>query len=98
MNIGINTDFNFGYLMDFISEFIIFIIPIVVIQLTLALAAVISIARKKKAPIGDKVLWILISLLINIIGPIIYFAVGSSAMDERIARMENEKEEWEARN
>ena len=61
-----------------------------VIQLVLFVTALVSLLRKK-VPAGEKVLWLVIILLVNIIGPIIYFAVGSSMLDEKAASMEKEE-------
>ena len=61
-----------------------------VIQLVLFITALVSLLRKK-VPAGEKVLWLVIILLVNIIGPIIYFAIGSSMLDEKAASSENEE-------
>ena len=70
---------------------ILAIVSLAVIQTVLMLVAVVSIMRKN-VPTGDKVFWLLIVLIINLIGPIIYFAVGSSKLEEKEANLENEKE------
>ena len=53
-----------------------------VIQLVLMITAIVSLVRKK-APAGVMILWLLLIVLVNIIGPIIYFAIGSSKLDEK---------------
>jgi hypothetical protein len=49
--------------------------PILVLQLILVIAALVSCIREEKTN-GPKWLWILIILMINIIGPVLYFVVG----------------------
>ena len=56
------------------------------LQVILFAAAFISIIKKPTTP-KSKLLWVLISL-INFIGPITYFAVGSNMLDKKAA------EEW----
>lgn len=51
------------------------IAPILVLQLILMTAALVSCIREEKTN-GHKWLWILIILMINIIGPVLYFVVG----------------------
>lgn len=65
-----------------------FLIPIVLIMLVLVLIALISLL-KKKLPFSDKVIWLVIILLVNTIGPVLYFAVGAKMLDEKI-RLGNE--------
>lgn len=58
------------------SEYLPFLIPLIVIQVLLAIISVIDICRQKQFKVGNRWLWILISCLINIIGPVLYFSVG----------------------
>jgi len=76
---------------EWIRTFILLMIPVTILQTVLMIAAVISAARKK-VPGRDKVLWILLIVMVNIIGPIIYFAIGSTKLDEKAAMLEDE---WE---
>jgi len=69
---------------------ILIISPLIVISLVLVLAAVISIARKA-LPWSQKWIWLPI-LLINLIGPIAYFAIGSNMLDEKAADYQENRE------
>lgn len=51
------------------------IAPVIVLQLILMVVAVIDLIRIKSTN-GPKWVWLLVVLLINIIGPIIYFIFG----------------------
>ncbi|MBM7553753.1 PLDc N-terminal domain-containing protein [Thalassobacillus pellis] len=51
------------------------IAPIIVIQLILMVTALIDWARTENTN-GPKMMWLFIILLLNIIGPILYFIFG----------------------
>ena len=72
----------------FTPGLIVAIVSMAVVQLLLMVAALVSLLRKK-APTGDMVLWLLLIVLVNFIGPILYFAIGQSKLDEKIAQMED---------
>ena len=61
------------------------------LQLVLFVAALISIIKKSVA-LKDKLPWILVSL-VNFIGPIIYFVIGSDILNEKSANNSLEQEE-----
>ena len=58
-----------------LKDYIPLLIPIIVIQLGLMIAALVDLVRRPNAN-GPKWMWVLIIMLVNIIGPIIYFVVG----------------------
>ena len=62
--------------MEFLQEYWVFLIPLFVVQLGLAIAALPHILRHDTYKTGSRPLWIVICLLINIIGPVLYFAIG----------------------
>jgi len=68
------------------------LLPVLIVQLILLVAAVISILRKDipQNRTLDKILWLVIVILVNIIGPILYFAIGSKKLDEIAQRDENQ--------
>jgi len=61
--------------MESIQEILPLIIPLGIIQFGLLAAALIHIFRHKTYRIGNRPIWILVSL-ISIIGPVLYFAIG----------------------
>ena len=69
---------------------ILIISPIAAIGLILALAMIISIARKP-LPWGQKWIWLLL-LFTQPLGAIIYFAVGSGKLDEKSAEYQDAQE------
>jgi hypothetical protein len=62
--------------MDSVNEYLPFLIPIIIIELTLAITALVHVVKHPNYRFGNKVLWILVVLLIQIIGPVVYFVFG----------------------
>lgn len=58
------------------SEYLPFLIPLIILELALAVTALIHVLRHPHYRFGNKVVWVLIVLLIQIIGPVVYFAFG----------------------
>jgi hypothetical protein len=62
--------------MKNLTEYLPIIIPILIIELALAIAALVHVLRHPKYRFGSKALWIPIVLLIQILGPVAYFIFG----------------------
>jgi hypothetical protein len=58
-----------------IQKYIPFLIPVIIIQLGLMIAALVDLIRREKTR-GPKWAWVLVIVLVNYIGPIIYFVAG----------------------
>ena len=61
--------------MEFITNNLPLLIPIILIQLTLVVFALADLLRRENTR-GPKWVWVLVILFVNFIGPIIYFLVG----------------------
>lgn len=61
--------------MEWIAEYLPFLIPIVVIQVGLTVLTLIHVFRHKSYKRGSRVLWVILSF-VNIIGPVLYFTMG----------------------
>jgi hypothetical protein len=60
-----------------LEELLPLLVPIIVIQLGLLVWALYDLTRPGRRVKGDsKVVWALIIIFINLIGPILYFLVG----------------------
>lgn len=59
-----------------LKEYLPFIIPLAVLQLGLMIAALVSIFKHKEYKTGNRALWVVITLLVSIVGPILYFVLG----------------------
>ena len=58
-----------------IQQYIPFLIPVVIIQLVLMITALVDLIRREHTR-GPKWAWILVILLVNYLGPILYFVLG----------------------
>ena len=61
--------------MEELNQYMLLIVPLLIIQLALMVAALWDLIRREKTN-GPKWIWVIIILFINYIGPIIYFVVG----------------------
>lgn len=62
--------------MNNITAYLPFLVPIAAIELGLAVAALVHVLRHKTYRFGNRVFWVVIVLVIEIIGPILYFTIG----------------------
>ena len=59
------------------EQIIALLLPIVVIQLGLMIAALFDLEKDERhVRGGSKLLWVLIVVFVNVIGPIVYFTAG----------------------
>lgn len=52
------------------------IIPIIILEWTLAIVALVHVLKYPHYRFGNKPMWIVIVLFVQIIGPIVYFLFG----------------------
>ncbi|WP_394919076.1 PLD nuclease N-terminal domain-containing protein [uncultured Robinsoniella sp.] len=64
--------------MKELMEYLPFLIPVIAASLTLAITALIHVLRHPNYRFGNKVIWVVIVLFIQFVGPILYFTVGRS--------------------
>ncbi|MEG0277517.1 MAG: PLD nuclease N-terminal domain-containing protein [Coprobacillus sp.] len=57
-------------------DYIVYLIPLIILILTLALVSVIHVIRHPHYKCGNRAIWIVVCLFIQIIGPILYFTIG----------------------
>lgn len=62
--------------LDSISQILPFMIPLILLELGLLIFALVDVIRRKQVRGDSKILWILIIILINFIGPIVYLLAG----------------------
>lgn len=62
--------------LESIQEYLPFLIPLVIAEFALAMTALIHVLKHPNYRFGNKVMWIVIVLLIQIIGPVVYFLIG----------------------
>lgn len=62
--------------LETLKEYLPFLLPLIIFQLILAITALVHVLKSPKYRFGNKTMWIFIVLFIQIIGPVIYFALG----------------------
>ncbi len=59
------------------EQIVALIAPIIVIQLGLMIAALIDLERdERRVRGGSKLVWALVIVFVNVVGPILYFVAG----------------------
>lgn len=62
--------------MENVQELLLVLSPVIMIEIVLAIAALISIFKSDGYKRGSRMMWILIVVFIQIVGPISYFVLG----------------------
>lgn len=62
--------------MNEFIEYLPFLIPLIIIQLSLQVFALVHLLKHPNYKFGNKALWIIVVLLGQLIGPIVYFTFG----------------------
>lgn len=57
-------------------EAVMDILPVIILNILLAVIALVHVLRHKNYRCGNRALWIVVVLFIQIIGPILYFVIG----------------------
>jgi len=63
-------------IMEILREYWMILAPVIVLQLVLAVTALIHVLRYPVYRFGNRVIWIVVVLFVQIFGPIVYFAFG----------------------
>lgn len=61
--------------LQLLKDLLPLLIPVVIIQYALVIAAIIDLSRQEKTR-GPKLLWVLVIVMVSFIGPILYFVIG----------------------
>lgn len=62
--------------MEMLKEYLPFLIPLIIAQLALGITALVHVLKHPRYRFGSKIMWAVIVLLVNMIGPIVYFVFG----------------------
>lgn len=57
-------------------EYLPFLIPILIIELILLVTALVHVLKHPNYRFGNRIFWILVVVVIQIMGPILYFVFG----------------------
>jgi len=72
-------------LIEILPQLMPFLIPLLLLELVMLTVALINFF-KKELPLKDKAIWLIIIVCVQIIGPVVYFAVGSKMLDDKVAK------------
>jgi hypothetical protein len=61
---------------DEIKDMLLWLIPLLILQLSLMVIALVDLVRRDKVRGDSKVVWALVIIFINFIGPIVYLIGG----------------------
>ncbi len=61
--------------MEFV-EYLPFLIPLAIVEVALMIVAVVHILKHPNYKTGSRPLWLVISIVLGFIGPILYFVLG----------------------
>lgn len=64
--------------LELLKEYSLFLAPLIILHSILAITALIHITKHPKYRFGNKVIWIIVVLFIQIIGSVVYFILGRS--------------------
>ena len=62
--------------MEILMENLPVLLPLIVVEVLLAVIALIHVLRHQRYKIGNRAVWVLVVLFIQFIGPIAYFVFG----------------------
>ena len=62
--------------MESIIKMLPYLAPIIILNLVLLVISLVDITRREYVAGGNKIIWVLVTLGIQIIGPVIYLIAG----------------------
>ena len=62
--------------MEILREYFPFLVPLIIAQRALGITAIVHVLKHPRYRFGNKPIWVLIVLFINIVGPVVYFVFG----------------------
>jgi hypothetical protein len=62
--------------LELIKSLLPFLIPVMLLEIGLMVWALVDCVKRERVKGGNKAVWILVIVLVNIIGPLIYFIFG----------------------
>lgn len=62
--------------MNDIMGYLAFLIPIIILQFGLAIFSLVHVLKHDNYRFGNKLIWALVVVLVQFIGPLVYFVFG----------------------
>ncbi|MBT2732268.1 MULTISPECIES: PLD nuclease N-terminal domain-containing protein [Carnobacterium] len=69
--------------IDLLIEYLPFIAPLILLQIGLAIFSAVHVVRHPHYRFGNRMMWLLVVLLIQWIGPLVYFVFGRGDEHDR---------------
>jgi hypothetical protein len=58
------------------GNLVLLLVPVIVVELGLMAVALVDLARRESVRFDNKLIWLAVIVLVNFIGPLVYFFVG----------------------
>lgn len=68
--------------VQILSDYWPILLPVALLELGLMIAAVVHVLRHPNYRFGNKLLWLIIVVVFQIIGPVVYFVFGRGESDQ----------------
>jgi hypothetical protein len=78
--------------IQMLKDLIPFLIPIFIIQVILWVVALVDLAKREKVKGGSKVVWVIVIILLEILGPILYLVWGRHVEEKESANGSGDKD------
>jgi hypothetical protein len=62
--------------METLVQMLPYMVPLIILEVVLLVVALLDLARRKHVTGGNKIIWVLVTVCIHIIGPVIYLLAG----------------------
>ena len=62
--------------METLVQMLPFMVPLIILEVVLTVVALVDLAKRKHVTGGNKIIWVLVTVGIQIIGPVIYLIAG----------------------
>ena len=70
--------------IDILLEYAPFLVPLILLQVGLAVFSAVHVIRHPNYRFGNQIMWLLIVIFIQFIGPLVYFIAGRGENYDRI--------------
>ena len=65
-----------GEELDEVAGALPFLVPLLILQVVLMVVALVDLVKRERVRGGNKVIWGVVIVLVNIIGPVVYLLAG----------------------
>ena len=62
--------------MESLVQILPYMVPLIILEAILMVVALVDLAKRKHVTGGNKIIWVLVTVGIQIIGPVIYLIAG----------------------